>query len=262
MFYYKKPLQIILCMKNFATSSQKSSITSGFTLIELAVVIIIIGLLVAGVMQGQEIINQAKQKNIITSIESYKSATNLFRSKYNDLPGDSTRHAAFFPGAGITEGNGNGRVDSNNESYEYWRALSLAKIIKGSYSGVVAQIQNNSFPKDDSNNNYIYKCASMPGHGALWGNSTTCYYSISRFPTGTGWAPVNVGYPAFTVQEVFEMDTKFDDGIASSGNIIAYRPSTGMAGCTNPVDAFSSTSGNYIMTTTGVVCVMGYIFNP
>jgi prepilin-type N-terminal cleavage/methylation domain-containing protein len=237
---------------------------NAFTLVELAIVIVIIGLLVGGVLAGQELIKQARWRTLYSNIESYKAAHYGFVAKYNDWPGDSVRHSLFFPGAGIAEGNGNKTIDWFRETYEYWRALSLAKLVKGTYSGNVPAIQSDSFPKDGSNYNYIYKCAQIDSH-RLWGDPNACYYNASNFPPTTSWQPHNVGYPIFTAMEAFEFDNKFDDGIPSSGNIKGYRPTPG--GVCTDVDAFSGTQTGIYNTThananKALGCSMGFIFNP
>jgi prepilin-type N-terminal cleavage/methylation domain-containing protein len=237
-----------------------------FTLVELAIVIVIIGLLVGGVLAGQELVKQAKYRKLFSNIESYKAAHYGFVAKYNDWPGDSLRHSLFFPGSGIVEGDGNKSINLRSEAYEYWRALSLAKMVKGTYSGNVPAIQNDSFPKDESNYNYIYRCSTMSGAQGLWGNPTVCYFNVSNFPPTTSWQPVNVGYAIFTAMEAFEFDTKYDDGIPSSGIVSAFRPSSGATVCTN-VDAFTgATSGIYNTTHANsnkvLGCSMGFVFNP
>jgi prepilin-type N-terminal cleavage/methylation domain-containing protein len=60
---------------------------SGFTLIELSIVIVIIGLIVAGVVAGQSLVKQSKLYSIITDVSRYKVSVNTFRLTYNAIPG-------------------------------------------------------------------------------------------------------------------------------------------------------------------------------
>ena len=90
----------------------------GFTLIELSIVLVIIGLIVGGVLTGQSLISAAEVRAQISQIEKYNSAVNTFRSKFNALPGDMrpelVSQFGFMPGdvtcnglsAGTRDGNG------------------------------------------------------------------------------------------------------------------------------------------------------------
>ena len=68
--------------------STKSALTAGFTLIELSVVLVIIGLIVGSVLVGQSLISAAGVRATIAQIEKYNTAANTFREKYGYLPGD------------------------------------------------------------------------------------------------------------------------------------------------------------------------------
>lgn len=70
----------------------------GFTLIEMSVVLVIIGLIVGGVLAGRSLIEQACERAQITQIERYRTATNTFYGKYNALPGDLTKADASLFG--------------------------------------------------------------------------------------------------------------------------------------------------------------------
>jgi prepilin-type N-terminal cleavage/methylation domain-containing protein len=68
----------------------------GFTLIELSIVIVIIGLIVAGVVSGQSLITQAKLRSVASEYNKYDSATNTFYLEYNALQGDMSNAWEFF----------------------------------------------------------------------------------------------------------------------------------------------------------------------
>ena len=95
----------------------------GFTLIELSVVLVIIGLIVGGVMVGQNLIEASKIRAQINQIEEIETQINTFKLKYNCLPGDCSSATSFF---GATYG-ANTVVDGNDDG-----------IIRSIYSGGVA----------------------------------------------------------------------------------------------------------------------------
>lgn len=110
----------LLTIKQKFTKSQKA-----FTLVELAIVIVVISFLIAGVLQGKELVNQAQIRSQIKQLEGWNAATVIFRDKYRFLPGDiPLTYAATF---GLTqqgcggcasgwEPNGNGLINDLNNN--------------------------------------------------------------------------------------------------------------------------------------------------
>jgi len=90
----------------------------GFTLIEVSIVLVIIALIIAGILVGQDMINAAATRQQIAQIDKYNSAVHTFQSKYGGLPGDLADPSAtafgFIPrGTGCGQGDGNGILSSN-----------------------------------------------------------------------------------------------------------------------------------------------------
>ena len=107
---------------------------SGFTLIEIAIVLVIIGLLLGGVLKGQELINSAKVKNLATDFKNVPIYIYGYQDKYKALPGDDLHadtHLSAASGVTITNGNGNGIIDGDwnaatGESFQFWQHIRLA----------------------------------------------------------------------------------------------------------------------------------------
>ncbi len=106
---------------------------SGFTLIEIAIVLVIIGLLLGGVLKGQELINSAKVKNLASDFKNVPVFIYGYQDKFKALPGDdsaATTHLAQS-GVTITSGNGSGVIDgvwnaTTGESFQFWQHVRLA----------------------------------------------------------------------------------------------------------------------------------------
>jgi prepilin-type N-terminal cleavage/methylation domain-containing protein len=130
---------------------------AGFTLVELSIVLVIIGLLVGGVMVGRDLIKASEIRAQISQIEQFKTATNTFKVKYGYLPGDippsQTAQLGFFTFTGALAGksylddygppwgyakygygNNSGDIEYG-ENYVFWQHLSEAKMIAGQYGG-------------------------------------------------------------------------------------------------------------------------------
>lgn len=112
----------------------------GFTLIELAIVLVVIGLLLGGILKGQELIESARARNLMSQMDSIKAAYFAFQDKYRALPGDYPGALAHANLAGIANGqvggNGDGVVRDTaqaRESLLAWVHLSHANLIAGNY---------------------------------------------------------------------------------------------------------------------------------
>jgi prepilin-type N-terminal cleavage/methylation domain-containing protein len=107
----------------------------GFTLVEIAIVLVIIGLLLGGILKGQEMITQAKIKNVIADFSGVSAAYYGYQDRYRAIPGDDAGATRW---AGSTAGNGNGTVGgkynsvtANDESRLWWDHLRRAGFVAG-----------------------------------------------------------------------------------------------------------------------------------
>lgn len=114
-------------------------VQSGFSLVELSIVLVILGLLTGGILGGQALIRAAELRTAMSDYSRYTAAVMSFREKYFALPGDMTNATAFWgdnntvcPDAGITNGtpgtcNGNGDSNwgSQTEQFLVWQHLGV-----------------------------------------------------------------------------------------------------------------------------------------
>ena len=134
----------------------------GFTLIELSIVLVIIGLIVGGILTGRALIRTAELNSVITDETRYVTAVNTFRTKYNELPGDMVDATTYWgtdpggcpdfcSGSGCytaaqtttCNGNGNGLIEPYGttsgsnlfENFRAWQQLANAGLMPGAYTG-------------------------------------------------------------------------------------------------------------------------------
>ena len=199
--------------------------SNGFTLVEIAIVLVIIGLLLGGVLKGQELITNARVRNLISQQDGIKAAFFGFEDRYRAVPGDYSQ-ADININCGATPclaGNGNGRIQAGtggaiHEEILAWQHLNAAGFLLGSYSmansGVTAP--------DDANNprNFYSGIYLQLVFDSNWGPTGN---AVSKHHLNTGsLVPVDI---------LAEVDRKIDDAKPYSGGFqfSTYTPAGNVA---------------------------------
>ncbi|WP_301103247.1 prepilin-type N-terminal cleavage/methylation domain-containing protein [Propionivibrio sp.] len=113
---------------------------SGFTLVEIAIVLVIIGLLLGGVLKGQELVNNAKVKNLANDFRGISSFVYAYQDRFRALPGDDRAANTHLNGGtnAAAASLGNARIDgawnsvtATDESYLFWQHVRLAGLATG-----------------------------------------------------------------------------------------------------------------------------------
>jgi prepilin-type N-terminal cleavage/methylation domain-containing protein len=173
----------------------------GFTLIEIAIVLVIIGLLLGGVLKGQELITQAKIKNVANDMNGVSVAIYAYQDRYKRLPGDDNGATARWTTIALNQGNGNSQiagtynsVNDADETRAFWSHLRFAGLISG--------------PTDT-----VANASAQPTNAA--GGIT----GVQQGALSLGGLVVCSGkLPAKIAQAV---DSQFDDGVAGTGSVRA-----------------------------------------
>lgn len=263
----------------------------GFTLIELSIVLVIIGLIVGGVLVGQDLIKAAEIRKAAKQLEQYRTAVQAFRLKYNCIPGDCPTATQVWGAASwsdcggsgnsvITEetcdGNGDNSIFSTSaaftatEEHRFWQQLSLAKLIDGHYTGVcnvngsdcysggrtfIAGFNTPVFMKNMAiqvvNKEAVGLTTGGGGAGWSWENS------IMGNVFWVGNSPY-VPWPTsgMPVDEAYRFDLKFDDGRPSTGNIKTDLL-VGLGACINDAPETASYS-SHIRDNCGLMIKAGF----
>ncbi|MDB2415316.1 prepilin-type N-terminal cleavage/methylation domain-containing protein [Rickettsiales bacterium] len=112
---------------------------SGFTLVEMAIVIVIISLITVGIMTGKSLVKQAEIAALMKDVEKIKTAYQAYKLKFDAQPGDHN-NAVYYLGAGTENGDGNRQIDITGtqnyvERFLAWEHLTLSKLYPGLYPG-------------------------------------------------------------------------------------------------------------------------------
>ena len=175
---------------------------SGFTLVEIAIVLVIIGLLLGGVLKGKEMIKSAKVKKTVKMADELRAATMTFYDKYGAYPGDENKKN--IPPKDKHEGNGTGFMD-RKERYMVFEDLMKAGFISGSYDGE----------------------KNLPRHA--FGGDVAIYWTKALSAPADHYIVMwNLPWDA-----AMEIDMKYDDGKERTGSIRSserYAESSGPIG--------------------------------
>jgi prepilin-type N-terminal cleavage/methylation domain-containing protein len=232
----------------------------GFTLVELSIVLAIIGLLVGGVLKGQEMIAGARLKTTVAQADSVRAAYNFFLDKYGALPGDYARCSTTISGCpAAADGDGNGVISTpaawndsnnfnrpdygNNEGVKFWQQLAAAQML-GSIA-VESSLANPVAGKNTLKANYS---------GAAWElwNATGEFNGYYIALTSSGPVPG----PIVSGKDAYAIDAKYDDSTPGGGAIVTLSG----GGCTATKPTFSNgvvaNSGSYRTSDSGSSCTL------
>lgn len=242
---------------------------NGFTLVELSIVLLIIGLLVAAASSAGKLIEQAELKKIITEIDERTTSYNTFVYTYDEIPGDHPGARTFFPNCAQTASNCNGDGDGNIQSSttvsdEITKAfvhMSLAEVISDDITAVIPDAHDGSI-EDYAMNSRI------SGAKFFFGGRNTNIDSITpsssmfikniglylgRFDTTS--RRYNDG--AITGLAAYQIDKKIDDGRTSGGS--AAGATSGSFRAEDGVSSSNCATGtNYNVTSNTEGCFIGY----
>lgn len=250
----------------------------GFSLLELSIVLVIIGLIAGGIVAGASMIRAAELRSVITDVERYKTAVYTFRDKYFGLPGDLKNATAFWGAAHATpatclttvgvgtqtcDGDGDnkflpaGSASEYTERFMFWQHLANAELIAGSYSGIAGSGGENhaletNIPAMKLNGGawfvYNWNATSTGSTGRFDDTYTTNHLQIQKFTVGGTIEPL------LSPAEAWGIDAKIDDKRPAYGQVRERNWSE----CTNAA-ASSQLDSEYDLARTDIICQMMFV---
>jgi prepilin-type N-terminal cleavage/methylation domain-containing protein len=208
---------------------------TAFTLVELSIVLLIIGLIIGGITAGSSLIKQSQLRAVMSEVNNLKSAINAFKIQFTSLPGDMSNASTFWPTCDATpsncNGNSNGLIEytvnagnnnnttNKNESYRAWQQLVSAGLLNGNYSGVATTASQSDIG--------INVPASKYANGGYtiveFGGGVNDTFTFGR-ASASSYTHTDILIPA----DAYNIDSKIDDGNPATGIVLGYN---GEASC-------------------------------
>lgn len=215
----------------------------GFTLVELSIVLVIIGLLIGGVLKGQELIESSRLNNVATQYNSFLAAVNTFQDKYQALPGDLATASTRIPNCGAggtcsTNGNGDGVIGATNaaaaaalvaasENMRFWQHLSKANLVSGVQE--TGATFGQQYPAARTGGGWQIMNTTVNTGGA---NPTTGhFFRLFQAATAVAAPTATVNTQALSPNQAATLDRKLDDGLPQAGNIQTDASTSDAASC-------------------------------
>ena len=219
----------------------------GFSLVELSIVLVILGLLTGGILAGQSLIRAAELRSVGTEAQRYITAANSFRDKYFAVPGDFngatkfwsrqvgsawcvTNSGAAVATPGTCDGEGNGVINAAGgpsqtaDEFQFWRQLALAGLLEGSYNGLSgAGGIEHTVLGTNAPQSKLGTAGWSAATDTVGGGDTQVYAVLmgNYLEFGTSIPTSRTYGAALKPEEAWNIDTKLDDGKPARGRILA-----------------------------------------
>jgi prepilin-type N-terminal cleavage/methylation domain-containing protein len=257
----------------------------GFSLIELSIVLVILGLLTGGILAGKSLIRASELRAVSTEYSRWNTAVFAFRDKYFALPGDMANAQAVWgaaancPGtaaqgsttATTCNGNGNGMLECvgptgsgtlcinatgvGSEWFRFWQHLANAGLIEGTFSGVAGTSGNYHAIYTNSPASKLAPGCWSAGYTDSTSGDPDLFNAPggNRLSFGKPYTSSNASCRAAMLvpEELWNIDSKLDDGRPATGKIQAYY----WDDCTDATSS-GSINANYSLNVTTPQCAL------
>ena len=205
---------------------------NGFTLVELSIVLVIIGLLIGGILVGQSLIESAKMNKLVSNFKQYEVAANQYKTKFKSWPGDTPSSTGFFSGNCSVNcyGNADGISNEASSAFRFVHHLQWLGMIKTNFSTTVDMTSYETYASMSGKviPNFGVDKAGVVADTSSHNLSTEVPYCRVALRMGQSDLTTPLNYPwrdffrggIFDGQDSFALDKKIDDGKPNSGYLL------------------------------------------
>lgn len=237
----------------------------GFTLVELAIVMTIIGLLIGGILKGQELMENARVTSTVAQVRGYEGAVTTFRDTFSSLPGDmlaaNTRLQNCAAGCvptgatlgdqiiGVSTGIEAAQAGATDEPVQFWLHLAKANMISGitdtaQTPGTYAAAWGESHPSASIGGGFHAKYGDGAANGIWASGNRPIGNAFVLQQQANGGLTNTAGIQVLSPLRAAQIDRKMDDGLSQSGAIQAYGVAASCAAGGPNGDSYDETSPN------------------
>ncbi len=226
---------------------------SGFTLIELSIVLVIISLIAAGVVSGREMIHTSRLSALASDYLKYQTAFNMFELKYDQVPGDFNEATSYWPGVS-RNGNNDGTYSNSLERTSFFDHLAHAGLTEGIYdhteSSIIIGTSRPASPFDGIaiDMEYLSAIYYFTGDAAAADYPADIILTLRYNNSGSR--------DTLTPEDTKFIDKKLDNGLPGSGKLIGYSSSDT---CANNHSLATLATDTYDVSVTTKVCSPWFI---
>ena len=252
-------------MSNLRHSFHDKNSVSGFSLVELSIVLVILGLLTGGILAGQSLIKAAELRKISKQIEQYKILLYTFEDKYGSSPGDMSNAESFWgqssacggaDNEGVCNGDDNGII-SPQEGFQFWRHASKAGLLNATYTGVREPDGSWEGFTPGSNVPSVHEVGLWKVEYFIFAGQSAVFANMEKGNFLSAYADsfwANGYRELFIPEDMWNIDSKIDDGKPATGRVVSWRWG---ANCTNASNRDDLTA-DYRFDYTSPACHLSY----
>lgn len=260
--------------------TQYTGFKKAFSLVELSIVLVILGLLTGGILAGQSLIRASELRSVSAAFQQYNTAVNSFRDRYFAFPGDmpnatkfwgfaagttgldNTCYDVFKTTAATCNGDGNGYINGlaiggthvHAERFLAWQHLANAGLVEGLYTG---RTNDNATVFTFAIGRNVPASKLSNGFFDFWGDLRSSPHAYAEQSTLDNIVSIYANTSTYSIlkpEEAWNIDVKLDDGKPGYGKVFSYKKTSTVG--TDCTTSDTTSSAEYAISDSRILCVL------